>query len=371
MRVLHVHSGNIYGGIETMLLTLAREQQRQHQDAMHVALCFDGRLAHALAAAGAGVSILGEARLSRPGTARSARAALVRVLSEVDPHVVVMHAPWARLLFARTVERFGSPIVAWMHGPSDGWMALAAAVRHRPAGVVCNSAFTAGSIPRVCDSIPRAIIHCPSEPPDIEARAARHGTRREMGCAGGDVVVAQVSRLEAWKGHEIHLRALGRLGDVPGWVAWIVGSAHGPRGAKHERMLRGLAARLGIAHRVKFLGYRDDVPRLLAAADVYCQPNVEPEPFGLSYVEALAAGLPVIASDLGGAREILTSDTGFLVPARDESAVEAALRRLILDPSERARLGAGGPARAAALCDPARQLQATTRFLRSFARRTA
>ena len=60
-----------------------------------------------------------------------------------------------------------------------------------------------------------------------------------------------------------------------------------------------------------------DVPRLLAAADIHCQPNISPEPFGIAFIEALAAGLPVVTSAIGGAIEIVDDTCGRLVPASD------------------------------------------------------
>ncbi len=370
MRVLHVHSGNIFGGIETMLLTIAREQRRQGDDELYVALCFSGSVADSLAAAGASVSSLGEVRLSRPATLRRAREALRRLLAQVRPDVVVMHLPWTQMIFGGTVKGLRYPLVTWVHGPASGWMWRAAA-RHRPEGVVYNSAFIASTGPRAYRSVPHAVFYYPSAPPPPRAREARQDTRRELGASGEDAVIVQASRLDRWKGHEVHLRAAGRLRDVRGWALWLVGGPQRPAEVRYDQALRALAVRLGIAGRVRFLGQREDVPRVLGAADIYCQPNTEPEPFGLSYVEALAAGLPVIASDLGGVREIVTPDTGVLVPPGDVDAVTGSLRRLIDDRPERERLGRNGPARAEALCDPRRQTALIARFLRDCARQAA
>jgi glycosyltransferase involved in cell wall biosynthesis len=109
---------------------------------------------------------------------------------------------------------------------------------------------------------------------------------------------------------------------------------------------------------VRFLGERRDVAACMRAADIHCQPNTGPEPFGLAFVEALYAGLPVVTTALGGALEIVTDACGVLVPAGDAAALTRALRRLILDPDARRRLGSAGPSRARELCDPSRQLAA-------------
>ncbi len=370
MRVLHVHSGNIQGGIETMLLTLAREQRRDPGDGMHVALCFEGPVAGALSAAGAVVSPLGEVRLSRRATVRRAREALKALLARARPDVVVMHAPWTQLVFAGLVRHLGYPLVLWVHGPPVGWMARAAGF-HRPDAVLCSSAFIASMLPRAYRALPHAVVHYPSAPPPPSARDARPDTRRALGAAQDDIVIVQASRLDPWKGHEIHLRAAGLLRGVGRWRLWFAGGVQRAAEADYEWSLRTLAGRLGIADRVTFLGQRDDVSAVLAAADIYCQPNTKPEPFGLSYVEALAAGLPVVASDFGGASEIVTADTGILVQPREVDALAAALRRLIGGEAERRRLGRNGPGRAAALCEPRRQLAALAEFLAAVARRAA
>jgi glycosyltransferase involved in cell wall biosynthesis len=113
---------------------------------------------------------------------------------------------------------------------------------------------------------------------------------------------------------------------------------------------------LGIADQVKWLGERQDVRRLLASADIHCQANLRPEPFGIAYVEALAAGLPVVASRAGGVTEIVDDSCGVLVPPGDSTALAAALDRLIRDRSFRATLAAAAPARARRLSDPATQM---------------
>jgi glycosyltransferase involved in cell wall biosynthesis len=87
-----------------------------------------------------------------------------------------------------------------------------------------------------------------------------------------------------------------------------------------------------------------------------CQPNTAPEPFGIVFAEALYAGVPVVTSDAGGAREIVHRTCGMMVPIGDERSLAAALQALIDDPALRTRLGSAGPARAASICSPASQV---------------
>jgi glycosyltransferase involved in cell wall biosynthesis len=102
----------------------------------------------------------------------------------------------------------------------------------------------------------------------------------------------------------------------------------------------------------------------MAAADVFCQPNTGPEPFGIVVVEALYAGLPVVTSGFGGLAEIVDQTCGVLTAPGEPEAVAAALHGLIQDPSWRRVLGAGGKSRAESLCAPTRQLNAAAAFLR-------
>jgi glycosyltransferase involved in cell wall biosynthesis len=119
---------------------------------------------------------------------------------------------------------------------------------------------------------------------------------------------------------------------------------------------------------VRFTGQRSDVPRLLAAADIFCQPNLAPEPFGISFVEALYAGLPVVTTAMGGALEIVDSTCGILV-SPDSGMLSDALRQLVENPEMRKGLSDQGPRRAESLCAPERQMRELERVLRSAIRR--
>src|SRR5262249_34060399 len=179
----------------------------------------------------------------------------------------------------------------------------------------------------------------------------------ELNTAEDATVIIQVSRMERLKGQALHLEALVMLRDLPGWVCWQVGGAQRPQEIKYLEELKSAAVRLGIAERVHFLGQRSDIPRLLAAADIYCQPNLSPEGFGITFIEALYAGLPVVTAAIGGACEIVDDSCGILVPPEDAHALAASLRWLILDRTSRTSLGLAGPARARKLCDPSTQVQ--------------
>jgi glycosyltransferase involved in cell wall biosynthesis len=171
------------------------------------------------------------------------------------------------------------------------------------------------------------------------------------------------SRLERWKGHDVLLQALGRLRDVAGWHCWVAGGAQRPHEMQYLQELQERAGREGIAGRVRFVGQRCDVPRLLCAADIHCQPNTGCEPFGIAFVEALGAGLPVVTTSIGAAPEVVDEQCGVLVPPHDVGALSEALGCLVLDPIRRAALGAAGPDKARRLSEPVGRVAALHRLL--------
>jgi glycosyltransferase involved in cell wall biosynthesis len=165
--------------------------------------------------------------------------------------------------------------------------------------------------------------------------------RRHAGGLDGPATILAVGRLREPKDFATLVRAGARL--EPGRArVLIVGD--GPDRAAIE----GEIAQLGAEDAVALLGERSDVADLLAGADVFVLPS-RSEGLPMSVLEAMAAGLPVVASAVGGVPELVRDgETGRLVPPGDAGALAAALAELAADPLERARLGAAGRARAEA-----------------------
>jgi glycosyltransferase involved in cell wall biosynthesis len=358
MRVLHVYSGNLYGGIEAILLTIARHAVDVDGISSEFALCFNGGLSDELAEIGARVHLLGPVRVSRPTTLRRARQALTSLVSSGRIDQVVCHAPWSHALFAGTVRKSGVPLVHWMHDIATGrhWTERWAR-RTPPDLVIANSRFTAESVNAIFPGVPTHIVYAPVDLPQSLSDGERQAVRSQLDTPDDAVVIVQASRLEEWKGHAVLLESLAQLRDRSEWVCWIAGGVQRPHEARYLESLQAHARREGIADRIRFVGQRSDVARLFRAADIHCQPNVRPEPFGIALVEALAAGLPVVTTAAGGALEIVEPSCGGLVPSGDATALAAALRQLIVDPSMRARLSSAARARARTLCDPSTQIR--------------
>lgn len=354
MRVLHVYSGNLFGGIESMLLACAAVPAEDSGLAHEFALCFDERLASELRALGQPVHLLGPVRLSRPVSAHTARQALAALLRRRPVDVVVCHAPWSQAVFGGVVRRSGVPLVFWAHDRMTGRHWTERFARHvAPDLVICNSAFTQTTQAALYPGLSSAVVH-----PPVRTHAplrARRYVRMSLQTPDDAVVIVQASRCEPWKGHQLLLDALSVLRDTPGWMLWMIGGPQRPHEQTYFAQLQATAARTGIADRVRWLGQRPDVPTLLAAADVYCQANLEPEPFGVAFVEALAAGVPVVSVAHGGVREIVDDTCGVLVAPRSVEALAEALGRLVREPARRQALGAAAPDRAQRIADPLTQ----------------
>jgi glycosyltransferase involved in cell wall biosynthesis len=368
MRVLHVTSGNMYGGVETFLATLARESAAVPEMDSEFAVCFEGRCSAELVSLGHPPHLLGRVRLSRPHTLIRARAELAALLRRACYDVVVCHQPWPCVVFGTVVRRAGLPVVLWVHMAGEGrhWLERLAR-RHRPDLAICNSRFTATAAAKWLPHSPIEHVYCPVSELVSGGLEPRTRLRRAFETANEDVVLVQVSRLEAWKGQHVLLSALSQLRDLAGWTCWIAGGPQRDDEVTYLDSLKTLAQRGGVADRIRFLGERTDVPAVLRAADIFCQPNTSPEPFGLSLVEALLAGLPVVTSGIGGAREIVDETCGVLTPPSDAVALAGTLRRLIVEPAVRRQLGAAAPLRPQAICDPSRQMRRIHAVLSSVA----
>lgn len=181
-------------------------------------------------------------------------------------------------------------------------------------------------------------------PPRRAAGKTREETRDVLGLRSGEALLVTVARLAPQKGLGLLCDAAGLLGaDGGSAVVWVV-AGDGP-------LEEELATRIADEDLpVRLLGRRDDVPDLLAAADVAVSTS-EWEGQPLAVQEALAAGAAVVATDVGGTREV-TGDAAVLVPF-DAQALATAIRGLLDDPAERDRLGAAARKRAATLPKPA------------------
>src|SRR6266536_6136797 len=120
MKVLHVHSGNLYGGVETFLSTLARARHAAPAMHMSVALSFDGTIGEELRAEGVDTPLLGEVRLRRLDSVWRARRALAALLARERFDVAVCHQAWPHAIFGPVIKSAQVPLVVWVHMIQSG-----------------------------------------------------------------------------------------------------------------------------------------------------------------------------------------------------------------------------------------------------------
>lgn len=149
--------------------------------------------------------------------------------------------------------------------------------------------------------------------------------------------VLLLGRLAKEKGHALLLEAFKILGSRrPSLIAMFAGV--GPL----EAELKAKCKAAGLTDQVRFLGYRQDLQRLLAAADLVVLPSIS-EGLPLAAVEALAAARPIVATAVGGTPEVvLDGQTGLLIAPNDSAALAEAMHRLLTDPALALRLGTNG-----------------------------
>jgi glycosyltransferase involved in cell wall biosynthesis len=358
MKVLHVYAGNLFGGIETLLVTLARQRHLYPEMEPQFALCFEGRLSRELATTDVKVHQLGAVKLSRPWQAVRARTELERIIRQESIDLVICHACWPQLIFGRTVRQLGKPLVFWCHDTPTGQSLIEKLARFvRPDLTIANSHYTQQHLHLLYPNTPDRVMYYPVAPIVIERPlAVRQDIRQQLGTATETTVIIQVSRMERWKGHALSIAALGEIKDLGNWEYWIVGGVQRESERDYLKELQERVAKLGLTERVRFLGERHDVPDLLVAADVFCQTNLSGEPFGIVFVEALYAGLPVVTVAVGGGGEIVTPACGSAVEPGNVSEIARSLRQLIQNPTNRQQVRTSAMHRASELCDPHQQI---------------
>jgi glycosyltransferase involved in cell wall biosynthesis len=328
-----------------------------------VGVCSDGPLVAKIRAEGFRVETVDIARSANPFRHVGAVARLTALFRRERFDLVHVHTPVAAMIGRYAARRARvRRIVYTAHGfyfhermaPWKRWLVQGA---EKIAGRWTDALFTQAK--EDAETARRLGLARPGAPilaigngvdaarfaPD-ETGATRRRVRAALGTADDRAVIVMVGRLVAEKGYPELIAAMRGV-DAE---LWCVGERLASDHARAiDDALDAAKADPALARRVRFLGYRADVPDLLRAADIFTLPSHR-EGMPRSIIEAMMAGLPVVATDIRGSREeVVPDETGFLVPVGDPAALAAALARLAADAALRRRLGAAGRARALAL----------------------
>jgi glycosyltransferase involved in cell wall biosynthesis len=339
--VLHVVLSLNPGGTERLVTQLVMRLQLTSPTAV---CCLDqmGRWGEELAREGIPVQALQR----QPGFRPALGAGIARVAAQAGAHVLHCHqySPFVYAVLARA-RHPGLRLVFTEHGRLSD--APPSTKRKLVNPLLARGAHRIFSVSQdlrrhmIAEGLPASRIEVITNGVDPEPRSdsARAELRGALGVTASTVVLITVARLDPVKDLATLVAATeGAAREAVDLHLVVVGD--GPE----RPALEAQTSSLRLASRVTFLGHREDARRWLSAADVYVSSSVS-EGISLTILEGMSAGLPVIATAVGGTPEIVDASCALLVPSRDPAALTRAMVALARDPDRRRRLGEAARAR--------------------------
>jgi glycosyltransferase involved in cell wall biosynthesis len=330
LTILHVTAPARFGGLERVVCSLSAGHRTAGHRVHVAATLTEDDPAHPFlrAAREAGAEVHPIVASSREY--RKEWAALAELCRRVRPSVVHTHGYRSDVMAGAVARRLGIPVVATVHGFVRGswrsrlyeWLQLRAYRRF--------DAVAAVSRPQVEEitaaGVDRERIHLvPNAFSGRVDRGARAAVRSEMGVSPELFHVGWVGRLSHEKGADVLLEALPALSDLPVLLSFV---GDGPE----RPALEARARELGVAERVRWLGFVEDASRLLPALDAFVlSSRTEGTPIVL--LEAMSAETPIVAARVGGVPDVVGPDEALLVPTDDPAAIARAIREVYTDPA--------------------------------------
>ncbi len=344
LKIMVVDHAPFFGGVEAMIGDLIGAVDRER---FELILALDS--ASHVEFRGAEIRRMPLPRLrNNPAAMFLAGAQLARRARDVD---LIMTTTARTHAIGAVAARLANQPLIWRLADDTFPMPLAKALSRVPSRIISVSSFIAGR----CSPSPEKTIIVPDGLPDHgtaqkpvfsektgfyatpqQTANARAKLRAQFGFAESDVVAVLIARLVRWKGHAVFVEAIKNT-TVKGLIVGGEDESEGELGGK------GLWAELdAIGADIQILGQRSDIDNILAASDIFVHSSTRPEPFGRAVVQAMLAGVPVVAARAGAIPEVV-GHAGRLVPAGDVEALTAALE---MDAATRTRLGREGRERA-------------------------
>lgn len=342
LRILHLFVSLPIGGAENLLLSILRRLNSVCYESIVCTLGEKGVLATQVEALGIP---LVELRLMHGGGGRrKAVRSLVELLRRERIDLLHTNLYHANLIGRLAARRAGIPCVISIHNTYikpkwhrrliNWWLA-----RHHTEAIIVDSTDIRHDILRY-DYIQEKLINVIPSAVDLsrsESALTRQAARERLGLNADAYVLGTIGRLEEQKGHRFLLDALGCLNRQGlNIVLLLIG------GGRKEAALREQAIRLALGDQIRFLGMRDDLGDLFRAMDLFVMPSLW-EGLSLAMLSAMAAGLPVVATNVGGVREVLgNDDRGFVLPPGDADALTERIAWCHAHPDAATHKGAAG-----------------------------
>ncbi len=227
----------------------------------------------------------------------------------------------------------GTPLVWHIRVDEGGWFLYRVLSMLATRIIVVSQALRRG-FPWLRSNHRLSIVYNAIDLEDFDS-SSTSSIRKELKIKGDEMLIASIGRIEEKKGHGILISAMKDIKD-----ARLIMIGRGE--ADYINRLKALSESYGVSDRVFFMGYREDIPSILKEIDILVVTSFT-EGFSRAILEAMAAGKPVIATDVGGNREaVVDGVTGYIVPPGDSDALVSRIRDLIKDPEKRERMGRAG-----------------------------
>ena len=330
------------GGAERLLVDVVRGLDRKRFESLVCCIQEKGPLATELEAFGVPVFCLDRMRSKR--FELQAVRALARLLRGERIDVMHSHLYHANLYGRLGARLAGVPAIATVHNTYTRVKLHRRLLNRVLTGARSRVVAVSEDVRRDLvkyDGIPQekiAVVHNGIDVSRVQSTLSRQEARARLGLAGDTIAVGCVARLEEQKGHRFLLEAMALLNDAsrgpPQFTLLVAGDG------RLRAELEQCAVALGVAAQTRFLGTRSDVADILRALDVYAMPSLW-EGLSIAMLEAMAAGLSIVISDVSGVAQVIGNDEyGVKVPARDPAALAQAIAALANDPQRRVAIGA-------------------------------
>ncbi|GAA1861149.1 glycosyltransferase [Pseudonocardia ailaonensis] len=340
IRVAHVIHSLGAGGAEHVLVELADVAGAAGLEIVVIGLSPVDEPVHAATLRAKGVTVL------QLELARWDPRAILHVATALRRHridVVHTHLKHADLVGSIAGRALGRPVVSTLHLIEDAPVGRMATLKRRlgvwgrrlATTTIAVSSAQASWYRELAGRADTVVLPNGVAAPGTLGAEDRATVRRELGAGEGKVLAVTASLMRPEKGHALLLDAVERIPADAGIVFALAGD--GPLRAELEARVAATAA---LRDRVRFLGYRDDVPALLAAADLVVHPSLA-DALPTTLMHALGVGTPVVATRVGGIADIVTPDTGVLAEP-EPAALADAVVALAGDRARRTEMGAAG-----------------------------
>lgn len=339
VHVVHVVETLNPGGLENVVATVVERLDRRRYSSTVIVLSEAGSLVRRIEATGTKVHVIGK----RPGFDMPAARELRRIVANSDVDLVHTHNPIANhwTVIATMGLGRGVPIIVSEHSIHYSgriawfypWVRTVIGLRNQAIVGVCDAVTASHAAIDPLNRGKYVTIHNGIDPVPHIPEGQLSGLRTELGVGHGRYVLGTIGNLRPAKAHGDLLAALSIL-VTRGCDAVLVVAGEGPL----RRELAIETERLGLSDRVRWLGSRSDVPQLLSVFDAFVLSSRR-EGFPVAVIEAASAGVPVVATDVGGVREVIrTGETGVLVPPASPGALADGLQAVLTDRTSARRM---------------------------------